>query len=126
MQRLFLLLVVVGTIVTSCATATRGASVPECDLGIAVRATGHDVNDDLVGQLFETANEDCSSETAFMQVFNEALFNTLDSKPQSFLHYYSSHRSRSFILEQLANPVHDSIDIPRILEQLRRMTPSNQ
>ena len=115
-----------AAVTSACATGARSASVSECDVGIALQATHPDLNDHEIALLFETANESCSTETAFIQVFNEALFNALDTRPQAFLHYFSINPNRPFILDQLANPLHDSIDIARIFEQLRRLTPPNQ
>jgi hypothetical protein len=126
MRSVFTILVLIVTAVPSCAIATLQSAGSECEMDVAVRATAETLDDKSIEQLFDTADESCSSDTAFMAVFNEALFNALDRKPRAFLHYFSIFRDRAFILDQIENPVHETVAISRIMEQLADISPPNQ
>jgi hypothetical protein len=126
MRSLFTVLVLTLAALPSCATARSRSAGSECEMDVAVRATAETVDDKSIEQLFDTADESCSSDTAFMAVFNEALFNALDRKPRAFLHYFSIFRDRALILDQIENPGHDTVAISRILAQLADITPPNQ
>jgi hypothetical protein len=126
MRSLFTVLVLTLAALPSCATARSRSAGSECEMDVAVRATAETVDDKSIEQLFDTADESCSSDTAFMAVFNEALFNALDRKPRAFLHYFSIFRDRALILDQIENPVHETIAISRIVEQLAGISPPNQ
>lgn len=111
---------------SACATGGSHEEVSECDLGIAVKATGQTVDDRQIGQLLETADEMCETNKEFVQVFNEALFNALEVNPWSFLYHYSTSRNRTFIRTQIENPTKKSIDVKRIIDQLSEISPTNQ
>jgi hypothetical protein len=126
MRSLFPVLLLAAGALPSCATMGSQSSIAQCEMDVAVRATQENVDDKAIASLFETADESCLSDKQFMAVFNEALFNTLDRKPRAFVHYFSSFRDRELILDQIENPVHDSIPITRIIAQLAEISPTNQ
>jgi hypothetical protein len=126
MRPVFPLVVLVAATAWSCASAGSHPDIAQCEMDVAVRATREDVDDRAIEALFETADESCESDKQFVAVFNEALFNALDRKPRAFVHYFSIFRDRSLILDQIENPVHDSIPISRIIAQLGSVSPANQ
>jgi hypothetical protein len=110
----------------SCASAGAHEFVSECDLGIALKATDPDADGKAIQRLFETADESCATNVEFMQILNEAVFNSLENNPRVFLYYYAISANRGFIREQIETPTHDSVDIKRIRDRLSQISPTNQ
>ena len=126
MRPFFFLFISVAVLLPGCATARSHEDVSECDLGIAVKAAEQTVDDRQIGQLLESADESCETNKDFMQILNEALFNALEVNPRSFLYHFSSSHNRSFIREQIENPIKNSINVKRIIDQLSEISPTNQ
>jgi hypothetical protein len=85
----------------SCASTKAAGNCDKCSGHIAVMAINkNDINEQIIEELFCTAEDSCQVNAEFMEVFNKALFACLEKSPEIFVKQFSIISNQGFILKQ--------------------------
>lgn len=80
------------------------------------------IDADLV---LSASNKECESNSEFLEVYNETLFNYLRLKPNEIIELLEEGNYNKVVLEviceNLRNPINDGIDLEKILERLNML-----
>jgi hypothetical protein len=105
----------------SCASTKVINNCDKCSVQIAVMAINKtDTNEQIIEELFCTAEDSCQVNAEFMEVFNEALFACLEKSPEIFVKQFSISSKQGHILKQLESPINDTINLQEIIEKLTK------
>lgn len=103
----------------SCASTNFKTDCKPCDIDTVSRiANANKIDQREIKELFCIGQEDCSENVEFMEIFNEALFVSLNNNPQEFIKEFSRSKKRNFILKQLESPINDAIDLKKIINKV--------
>jgi hypothetical protein len=99
----------------------------KCSTEIAVTVINeNNINKEMINKLFCTAEDTCLTNVEFMEVFNEALFVSLEKKPEFFVEQFSLNSKQEFILKQLERPISDKINLDTVIEKLTKTSMKKQ
>jgi len=92
-------------------------------MNIIMSVNNNTLNTIHVCKLFYTIDPNCSNDAEFSAFSNEILFKVLEKRPKLFfieLDRIKNEVNYEYILNQLENPIHDGIEISKILRNIQK------